>query len=107
MVQNRNSGSEAMSLYKLGAKILRRNIYFFCFITILGLGYIANSHVAEKKVRKISILKNDLQDLNWEYMNLQSQLMDASKYSNIQTKLNGTDLTLDGRKPKMLIIGEN
>ena len=70
-----------------GVNVLYRNIPFIFFMVTLGLVYIANSHFAEKKVRKIERLKKNAQTLKWEYWSLQSQIMYGSTQSALSDKV--------------------
>lgn len=91
----------------LGVNMLKRNVLFFCFITVLGLIYIANTHYAEAKIRKIAMQKNELKELNWKYMTMKSELLQESAYSQIQEKLSEKDLALRGKSPIRVILKDN
>lgn len=88
----------------LSVRLLKRNILFFCFITVLGLIYIANAHYAEGKIRRIAHLKNDLKELNWEHMSLKADLVQQSTYSQVQKKLEETGLGLRGQSPVLVVV---
>jgi len=70
----------------LSVRMLKRNILFFCFITVLGLIYIANAHYAENKIRRIASLKSELKELNWEHMSLRG----TEKFRREWTRLAGS-----------------
>lgn len=89
-----------------GVKLLKRNIVFICFLTLLGLFYIANSHSSEKKVRQIIALKSEIKELNWQYLSLKSDLVQGSLYSSVQSKLTDEDLNLRGNRPVKIITNQ-
>ena len=89
-----------------GLDILKRNTPFISFLCLLGLLYIANSHSAESKVGKIITLKNEIKELNWEYLALKSELVQSSMYSSVEAKLTEQELGLRGKKPVQIVVNE-
>lgn len=87
-----------------GVHVLYRNIPFIFFMVTLGLVYIANSHFAEKKVRKIERLKKQAQTLKWEYWSLQSQIMHGSTQSALSEKVVPFGLLEPTDSPKRIVI---
>src|SRR6188474_3898256 len=57
------------------------------FVMGLGLLYISNTHYAEKTVRKISNIQAEVEDLRADYTTLKSDLMFASKQSEVARKV--------------------
>ena len=57
------------------------------FIMVLGLLYISNTHYAEKTVRKINNMQAEVEDLRADYTTLKSDLMFASKQSEVARKV--------------------
>jgi len=57
------------------------------FVMALGLLYISNTHYAEKTVRKISAIQVDVEDMRADYTTLKSDLMFASKQSEVARKV--------------------
>ncbi len=53
------------------------------FITALSIIYIANRHYAEKKIRNITQLENEVNDLRADYTSLKADYMYASKQSEV------------------------
>ena len=90
-----------------GLDMLKRNIPFICFLSLLGLFYIANSHSAENKVSRIISLKNEIKELNWEYLSLKSDLVQSSIYSSVQQKLIDQELGLRGKKHVQIVVNEH
>lgn len=62
------------------------------FVMILGLIYISNTHYAEKTVRKINTIQAEVEDLRADYTTLKSDLMFASKQSEVAKKVKELDL---------------
>jgi hypothetical protein len=56
---------------------------FVVFLAIIGMFYIANSYVAEKKVRKIEQLSKELKDLHSQYITSKAEIMFYTKQSEI------------------------
>ncbi|HEX5168031.1 MAG TPA: FtsL-like putative cell division protein [Cyclobacteriaceae bacterium] len=57
------------------------------FVMLLGLLYIGNTHYAEKTVRRINQIQTDVEDLRADYTTLKSDLMFASKQSELARKV--------------------
>ena len=57
------------------------------FALVLGIVYISNTHHAEKTVRKINAIQADVEDLRADYTTLKSDLMFASKQSEVARKV--------------------
>src|SRR3990170_4007741 len=62
------------------------------FAMVLGLMYISNTHYAEKTVRKINIIQTEVEDLRADYTTLKSDLMFASKQSEVAKKVKSLDI---------------
>jgi hypothetical protein len=57
------------------------------FSLLLGILYISNTHHAEKTVRKISGIQAEVEDLRADFTTLKSDLMFASKQSEVARKV--------------------
>jgi hypothetical protein len=57
------------------------------FVMVLGLFYIGNTHYAEKTVRKINNVQAEVEDLRADYTTMKSDLMFASKQSEVAKKV--------------------
>ena len=62
------------------------------FVMALGLFYIGNTHYAEKTVRRINQVQTDVEDLRADYTTLKSDLMFASKQSEVARKVKALGL---------------
>ncbi len=56
---------------------------YILFLTVLAIVYIANSYLAEKKIRNIENMHNELKELRSEYISTKSELMHKSKQSEV------------------------
>ena len=60
-----------------------RNVRFFLFLAALAVVYIYNGHYADKTIRNINKVSNDLKELQYEYKKLKSEVMFRSKQSEL------------------------
>lgn len=82
-----------------GTSMMIRNMPFICFLTFLGIIYIANAHYAEKKVRDIQTLQAELKEIRWEYMSLKSEVMYQGKQLRIAEKVKNLGIVELKEKP--------
>lgn len=68
---------------RINYRAITQNMPFILFLSALALVYIANSHLAEKKIRRINKLGREIKELKWEYLNVKSELMFRSKMSEV------------------------
>lgn len=76
------------------------------FIMALGLLYISNTHFAEKTVRKINIIQAEVEDLRADYTTLKSDLMFASKQSEVARKVKALGLKESLKPPYKVEVKE-
>jgi hypothetical protein len=60
-----------------------RQLPFIFFLTFIALCYVANGYYAERTVRKINQVTNELKELKSEFITSKSQLMFISKQSEV------------------------
>jgi hypothetical protein len=60
-----------------------KNIGFFLFLSVLAVLYIANGHMADKTIRRINAINNELKELQFKYKTLKSELMYKTEESQI------------------------
>lgn len=65
---------------------------FIVYITLLLMTVITNTYIAEKKNREFTQTAKKLNDLQVEYIQLKSAIMEASKQSVLTKKLSNTGL---------------
>ncbi len=61
----------------------QRNMPFVVFLACIALLYIANGYYADDKIREVNKLNNQLKELRTEYIFTKSELMFASKQSEV------------------------
>ena len=76
------------------------------FVMALGLLYISNTHYAEKTVRKISNIQAEVEDLRADYTTLKSDLMFASKQSEVARKVKSMGLKESLKPPYKVEVAE-
>jgi len=67
----------------LGYHLIMKNISFFLFLAALAVIYIYNGHYADKVVRDINRTNKELNELQYEYKTLKSEVMFRSKQSEL------------------------
>lgn len=70
-----------------GVEWIFMNLPFVCYLALLGALYIFNAHGVEKDLRKIEVLKTEVNDARWRYMNVKQEVMYGSTQSQIQEKV--------------------
>ncbi|MGX5820489.1 FtsL-like putative cell division protein [Chitinophaga lutea] len=68
---------------RINYRLITQNLPFILFLAVVALVYIANAHLAEKKVRRINKLSKEIKELKWEYLSVRSELMFRSKLSEV------------------------
>jgi hypothetical protein len=76
------------------------------FISFLCLLYIGNRHYAEKTVRNISRLEQEVEDLRADYTTLKAAYMFASKQSEVAKKAAKLGLVESKNSPQKLYLKE-
>ena len=74
------------------------------FVMMLGLLYISNTHNAEKTIRKIDQVQSDVEDLRADYTTLKSDLMFASKQSEVARKVKNFGLKESLNPPTKVVV---
>lgn len=62
---------------------IMRNFPFFLFLSVLAVLYIYHGHLADKTLRDIAKVNNELKELQYEYKTLKSDVMFRSKQSEL------------------------
>ena len=71
-------------LFNLPEDQLLKWLPFVLFLSIIGLIYIYNSHLAEKRIRQINTMETEIEKKRWEYVTIKSELMNKSKLSEME-----------------------
>ena len=76
------------------------------FVMVIGLIYISNTHYAEKTVRRINNIQAEVEDLRADYTTLKSDLMFASKQSEVAKKVKAFELKESLKPPFKVEVEE-
>lgn len=87
----------------LESKIIENNIPYFIFLIVLGLVYITNTNIADKKIREINKINKELKELRSEYIITKSELMFLSKQSEVAKKVEPIGLKETTQQPYLII----
>lgn len=83
------------------------NLPFLLFVAMLGVLHVANSHMAESKVRQINLLEKEIKELRWMYMTSKSELMYKSKQSEVAKMVEELGLYELKQAPYIIKIDED
>lgn len=112
--KNKGSGSTIFSTLE---KRVRLESYFeegfpvkylpkILFVLMLSLIYISNTHYSEKTLRKINQTQTDVEDIRADYTTLKSDLMFASKQSEVARRVKVLGLKESSKPPYKIIVKE-
>jgi hypothetical protein len=76
------------------------------FVLVLALFYIGNSHYAEKTVRRINNIQTEVEDLRADYTTLKSDLMFASKQSEVARRVKSLNLKESQTPPYKIVVAK-
>ena len=93
--KKKNGGKHVMSV--LGGKVLVKETFakqftFMVYVTLLLMAVINNTYIAEERNRELTRTTKRLNDLQVEYVQVKSAIMEASKQSVLAKKLAGTGM---------------
>lgn len=60
-----------------------KHLPFILFLAVVAIFYIANGYYADDKIREVNKISNQLKELRSEYISTKSELMFASKQSEV------------------------
>lgn len=83
---------------------LAQKILFILFLASLGLIYIANNHIADKKNREITRLTNQNKELNFNYLVMKTKLNEKKRASYLTKKLEPLGIKQAVEPPEKLYI---
>lgn len=76
------------------------------FVVALSIFYIGNTHKAERTVRAINELQAEVEDLRADYITAKSELMFASKQSEVARKVASLGLKESQTPPFKIVVKE-
>lgn len=100
MENNTQSGKKWFVV--IGADRMFRHLPFVYFMAALALLYIANAHMADRNLRKIQYLKNEVQESRWRYISAKSDLMYNTTQSQMEQRVRKINLISNGVAPIMI-----
>lgn len=77
---------------------------FLCFLALIGMLYIGNSHFAMNNLRTINKLNTEVKELRWEYKSLKADLMFRSKLTEVAKKVDTLGIKELIEPPKKIIV---
>ncbi len=88
----------------MSASLILKNLPFVMFLGFLTVIYIANTHFAEKQIRQIQTLQQDVKELKRQYNSLKSENMLKSRLAEIEEGVEGLGLTKKAGAIKRIIV---
>lgn len=83
-------------------KWINKNLFFFSYLAMLTIGYIAYGHWTDRTLRKISSTKKEIETLEYKY---RSTIIEASKVnqqSEILKLVSPSGLTISDEPPTVI-----
>lgn len=83
-------------------KWINKNLFFFSYLAVLTIGYIAYGHWTDRTLRKISGTKKEIETLEYKY---RSTIIEASKVnqqSEILKLVSSSGLTISDEPPTII-----
>ena len=88
----------------IGYRWIPKNIPFFLFLAVLAVIYIANGHMADKTIRRISDTEKQIRQLEFEYKTAKSEVMASSREAEIVKAAAPLGLAIDTVPPVRLKV---
>lgn len=79
-----------------------KNISFFLFLSLLAVLYIANGHMADRTIRSINTINNDLKELQYRYKTLKSEVMYKTEEAQIIKATEAMGLKVSKEMPRRI-----
>lgn len=76
------------------------------FVVFLSLLYISNTHYAEKTIRQIDKAQTEVEDLRADFTTLKSDVMFASKQSEVARRVKAIGLKESLRPPYKIVVND-
>ena len=87
--------------------LLLKNVWLILFVAILGVFYIANVHMAERKQIRIEERKKEVQRIKWQYMGVEKELLLSNAPSQMEKRVENLGLQHANGKPKNIHLDES
>lgn len=82
-------------------------IPFLLYLLVLAILYISNIYNGEKTIRLIDDEKNELKELQYEFISSKSDLMNISKRSKVAERLDSTGIRESTAPPGKIYIKDS
>lgn len=102
--KKKTSWAEMTAVSSKSANWILKNIGFVLFLGFIVLTYIANSRYAQKNIREIEILQDQLKNQRRVYNALNAEVMNASKKKEIAEKVAPLGLKPSNVAPKKIVV---
>ena len=106
-----NKVSKSLATIFSGSFLSKDNVIqslpFIFFLTFMGILYIANGYYAEKTVRDLYKVGNELKELRSEYITLKSDLNYKSKQSQVAQATEILGIKESTIPPTKIVVDEN
>jgi hypothetical protein len=80
------------------------NLRYVFFISLLAMLYIANSRYAERGLREITNIQEELKEKRWHYLTTKSKLMDKSKQTEVAKEVKRLGLEELREPPQKIVV---
>ncbi len=87
-------------------KWINANLFFFLYIALLAVVYIAYGHWTDKTLRSINKTETELKDYQYEYKTVKSEVMKLSEEGEVLKKAEPLGLHISNEVPKRLKLQE-
>lgn len=77
------------------------------FVMVLGILYIGNTHSADRTVRAINKMQNEVEDMRAEYTTLKAEVMFASKQSEVARRAKEIGLKESLKPPFKIVVDKS
>jgi len=68
---------------KINYRFIVKNVPFFIFLAFLAVVYIYNGHYADKLIKEITTTEKNINELEYEYKTIKSEVIFRSKASEL------------------------
>ncbi len=88
-----------------GIEVAYMHFPFLCFWVFLGVLYISNIHLAEKKLRQIQTVEKQIDEAKWKYLDVQQEIDVESTQSKLLNEIEGSGLKENRSIPEKISVG--
>ncbi len=106
MAERKKKMANYMELGTMGASLVLKNLPFVFFLGFLAVVYIANAHYAEKQVREIQALQQEVKELKRQYNALKSETMFRSRLAEVGEGVESLGLYKTSGRVKRIVVDD-